>query len=257
MDRLPVNVDIAAIVIMESMGVVSFLVAFLFFRQLQRITDKQRAFLDALNRRVISERGDGKCYSSEWAMDNIVYKPRKLLNATPLLIATAMFLLAVFVYFAGSRVLSDVVGLGYACVIALVGISILLWTDAFQAYSYINEIHKVATEQLDKEDQSYIVIARETVVKAFLRFVSLGVAFALLGPFIPQIFSGVVYVFILYTTVFFEASEVSFKVSTILGALIVMILPALMLFLPEFLGRIMIRKGKSLTRRLFKRRGQQ
>ena len=257
MDRLPVDIDIVAIVIMESLGVVSFLVAFLFFRQLQRISDKQRAFLDALKRRIVSERGDGKCYSSEWVMDNIVYKPRKLFNATPLLVVAAMFLLAVFVYFAGPHVISNVVGLGYACVIALVGVSILLWTDAFQAYSYINAIHEVATEQLDKEDKSYIEIARETVVKAFLRFVSLGVAFALLGPFIPQIFNSVVYAFILYTTVYFEASEVSFKVSMIFGTLIVMVLPVLMLFLPEFLGRIILRKGESLTRRLFNRKGEQ
>jgi len=79
----------AAIAILESLGVVSFLMAFLFFRQLRRIKDKQRTILDAQKRQVISERADGKCYSYEWVMDNIVHKPRKLLNATPLLLATA------------------------------------------------------------------------------------------------------------------------------------------------------------------------
>ena len=206
---------------------------------------------------VISESGDGKCYSFEWVMDNIVYKPRKLLNATPLLFAAVAFLLVVFVYWIGPNIFANLLRLGYAVLIALMGIAILLWTDAFQAYSYTDAIHKVEMEQLDKEDQIYMELAREALEKAFLRFASLGVAFALFGPFIPQIFNGVVYVFALYLAVFFQASEVSFKVLTVLGVLIVLILPGLMLFLPEFLGRIMVHKGKSLIRRLFKRRVEQ
>ena len=240
--------------------------AFLFFRQLQRMSDKQRAFLDALNRRVISERGDGKCYSSEWAMDNIVYKRRKLLSATPLLIVTFYFLLASFYYFVGPiYIIANVVRLGYAIVIALIGIAILVGTDAFRAYSYINAIHAIPTEQLDKEDHRYIELAREAVEKASLRFGSLGVAFALLGPFIPQIFNGVVYVLVPYTTVFFETSKVLFEVSPIFGFivffvnwLIIGLLTVLMLFfLPEFLSRMIIQRGKSLIRKLFKRRIEQ
>jgi len=83
------------------------------------------------------------------------------------------------------------------------------------------------------------------------------VAFALLGPFIFQIFDGVVYVFVLYASFYFQASEVSFKFLAGVGAVVVMILPALMLFLPEFLGRIIVRKGKSLVRKVFKRGVQQ
>jgi len=250
---VPTINDIASIVVMESLGVLSFLVAFLFLRQRQRIRDKHRAFLDALNKRVITERGDGKCYSSEWVLDNVVYKPRKLLNATPLLIAALAFLLGIFYYSLLPHIVSSSVGLGYATVIAIMGVAILLWTDAFEAYNYTNAIRKVATEQLDKEDQSYIELAREALEKAFLRFVSLGVAFALLGPFIPQIFNGVVYVFVLYASFYFQASEASFKILAGVGAVTVMILPALMLFLPELLGRIIIRKGKLLVRKVFKR----
>jgi len=187
-------------------------------------------------------------------MDNIVYKPRKLLNATPLLLATVTFLLAVFFYGIGPHIFASLLRLGYAAVIALMGIAILLWTDAFQAYNYTDAIHKVGIEQLDKEDQSYMELAREALEKSFLRFVSVGVAFALFGPFVPQIFNGVVYVFASYTTVFFQASEASLNFSTIFGTLIVLILPVLMLFLPEFLGRIMVRKVKSLIRKLYKRR---
>lgn len=249
-----IDVNIAAIVIMESLGVFSFLMAFLFLRQRQRIRDKQRAFLDALERQLASERSDGKCYSFEWVMDNIVHKPRKLLNATPLLFATATFLLAVFFCGIGPHIFASLLRLGYAVVIALMGIAILLWTDAFQAYNYTDAIHKVGIEQLDKEDQSYMELAREALEKSFLRFVSVGVAFALFGPFVPQIFNGVVYFFASYTTVFFQASEASLNFSTIFGTLIVLILPVLMLFLPELLGRIMVRKVKSLIRKLYKLR---
>lgn len=254
---MPIDIDIAAIVIMESLGVFSFLMAFLFFRQRRRIRDKQRAFFDAMKRQVISERGDGKCFSFEWVMDNIVYKPRKLLNATPFVFATVSLLLAVFYYWIGPYIFASLLRLGYAVVIALMGTAILLWTDAFQAYNYTDAIHRVGMEQLDKEDHIYLELAREGLEKAFLRFVSMGVAFALFGPFIPQIFDGFVYVFTFYATVFFQASEASFKVLSVFGALIVMILPGLMLLLPEFLGRIMIRKGRSLIRKLFKRRVEQ
>jgi len=247
------DIDIASNVIMESLGVISFLMAFLFFRQLRRISDKQKAFLDALNKRVISERGDGKCYSSEWVMDNIVYKQRKLLKATPLLMTYIAILGAVLYYVIGPRIFAGAISLGYAFVIALIGVLILLETDAFQAYSYIGAIHKVSIEQLDKEDQGYIEVAKEALEKAFLRFASLGVAFALVGPFIPQIFKGVVYVLTSYATAFFQVSEASVKVSWGLGILIILILPGVMLFLPEFLGRIIIRKGKSRARRIFKR----
>jgi len=142
-------------------------------------------------------------------------------------------------------------------VIAIIGMAILLWTDVFEASSYTNAIRKVATEQLDKEDQSYIELAREALEKAFLRFTSMGVAFALLGPFIPQIFNGVVYVFALYANIFFQISEASIEVLAAFGVVIVMILPAIMLFLPELMGRILIRKAKSLALKMLKRRVKQ
>ncbi len=252
---MSVNVDYAAIVAMELFGFASFIMAFLFFTQLQRIRKKQREFMNALNRRMISERGDGKCHSSEWVMDNIVYRPKKMLNATPLFIFAVTVLLAFFYYVIGPNVVANVVSFGYTGVIVLFGVALLLWTDAFEAYSYTNAIRRVETDELDKEDQSYLELAREALEKAFLRFVSLGVAFSLLGPFIPQIFNGVVYVFMLYTTVFFKASEMSFKIWTVLGAAIVLILPVLLFFLPELLGRIIIRKGKLLVRKISKGKG--
>jgi hypothetical protein len=253
-DDLPLDVDFTAIIFMESLGLLSFLEAILFFRQFRRIRAKQRAFLNALNRRLISERGDGKCHSSEWVLDNIVFKPKKILVATPLLITFFTFMFAAFFYGVAPSIIANVVGFGYASVVALVGIAILLWTDAFEAYGYTNAISKVATENLDREDQSYIELAREALEKASLRFASLGVAFAVFGPFIPQIFSGVVSVLVVYSTFFFQASEESFKIFASLGALVVMILSGLVIFLPELLGKIIIRKGKSFARWIFKRK---
>jgi len=186
-------------------------------------------------------------------MDNIVHKPRKLFSATPLFAAAFFFLMVVFFFGIGPHIFANVVRLGYGVVIALIGIAFLLWTNAFEAYSYTNAIRKVATEQLDKEDQSYMELAREALEKGFLRFVSLGVAFALLGPFIPQIFSGVVYAIVSYSSIFFQITETTLRISQVLGIIVALVLPAFMLFLPDLLGRVMSRIGKSLARKLFKR----
>lgn len=251
--RLSIDIDTAAIIMMEFLGIVSFLVAFLFYRQRQRVRNKQKEYLDAISRQVISERGDGKCFSSEWALDKIVYKPKTILHATPLMMGAVVLLIAVVVMGAGTHVLLNFIKLGYVSIIALLGASVLLYTDAFQAYSFTNAIGKVATDQLDREDESYLKLAQEALEEATLRFVSLGVAFAVFGPVTPQIFSGLVYGIALYANIYFQATEVTFRYLIFLGAIIVMILPAIMLFLPELVGRILIRKGKSLVRALHKR----
>jgi len=251
---IAINIDAAAIIIMESFGVVSFLMAFLFYRQREKMKNKHVAFMSALCKRLISERGYGKCFSSEWVMDNIVYKRKKIWNATPIFVAVLTASLMVWNFVIAPRIIGNIISFGYAMIIALLGIAAILWTDAFEAFSYASAIHNVATRELDKEDQSYMELASESLEKAFLRFLSLGIAFAVLGPFIPQIFNRTVEAFLLYTTVYFQASEASFKISGLLGILVIFTLPVLMLFFPEFLGRILILKGKLMTLRFLKRR---
>jgi len=250
---LSIDIDIIAVIILESLGVISFLAAFLFYRQRQRINNKHKAFLNSLSRQLISERGDGKCFSSEWLLDNVISRRKRLLSATPILIGALTIFLAIFYYGIGPLIVAGLLSFGYASVIGLLGVSVLLSTDAFEAYSYTNAINKATVEQLDKEDQSYIELAKEAVEKAFLRFFSLGVAFALLGPFIPQIFNGVASGLALYTSVLFLASEATSKVSVVFATLIVFVLPALLLLLPEFFGRILFRKGKFIGRKVLRR----
>lgn len=250
---MPIDIDLSAIIIMEAMGIVAFLTACLFFRKHRRISEKHRMFLDALNRRLTSERGDGKCFSSDWVMDNIVYKPKKALNYTPLLAAGFGLLVAVLGMGVGPQILTNFISFGYASFVALLGIAILLWTDAFEAYGYTNAIQNVSVEQLDKEDQSYLELAEEALEKATLRFAFLGVAFAMFGPFIPQIFNAFVYAFAFYVNIYFQASEASSKVFSFFGAVVIMILPALLFLLPELLGRIIVHRGRLLARRVLDR----
>lgn len=191
-NQLPVDVDLSAIVVMEVLGTVAFFEAFLFFRQFRRMKNKEKELLYAFRKGFGSHRADGKCFSSEWVIGNIVYKPKKLVSATPLLAAVCALVLAVTYYVVIPTIAAYAIGFGYAFLIALVGVAVLLWTDAFEAYGYSDAIHDVAAEQLDREDQSYIELAMKSLKKASQRFFSLAVAFALLGPFVPLIFNGVV-----------------------------------------------------------------
>jgi hypothetical protein len=189
--QLPVNVDLSAIVVMEVLGAAAFFEASLFLRQFRRIKNKEREFSYALRIGAVSHRTDGKCFSSEWTIGNIVYKPKKLLSATPLVAAVFAVVAAVTYYVVIPTVAAYIIGFGYAILIALVGVAALLWTDAFEAYGYSDAIHDVAASQLANEDQSYMELAKTALKKASQRFFSLAVAFALLGPFIPLIFNGV------------------------------------------------------------------
>lgn len=198
--------------------------------------------MNALNRGAISERADGKCYSYEWVMDNIARKPRKLLEATPFLMVSITFLLAVFYHLIGPQILASIISLGYVLVVALIGFAILLKTDTFEAYGYSEAVHKVETQQLDKEDQSYIELAKEALEKGTMRFLVLGVAFALVGPVLP----------LLVNITFFQATEATIRVFQVFGIVALFALPIIMLFLPELLSRIIIHNGKLLARKLFK-----
>ena len=244
---MQIDIDVAAIIVMESYGILSFLTAFVFFRQLRKIMSLYQAFLEALNNKRLSEGGDGKCYSYKWIMDNIAYKRRKLLNATPFLMAVIILLIALSIMFIAVQLVASLVSLGYAIIVAFLGFAVLIETDVFQAYSYAQALYKIDIGEMDREDKSFIEIARETLEKATLRFAALGAAFALVGPFIQQIFNGVVSVLVLYSNVYFQASEISVRVFQGAGFIIIMILSGITLFIPEVLGRFVFRKGKALA----------
>lgn len=250
---MPVDIDMAAIFVMESFGLVSFLATLLFFKQRQRMSDKQRALSDAYKNGVIGEKGDGKCYSSEWILANIVYKRRKMLDASPLL-AVAVGTMTVLLYFEiGPRAFSALLSLGYVTIVALVGFAILTETDAFEAYSYSKAVYKVSIKQFDKADQSYMDIALDALRMATMRFLMIGIFFAVLGPFIPQIFSSVLNTLLFYTSILFNATGALSEVSQGLALLIAFILPGLMLFVPLVLGKTIFLKAKMLAQKMLKR----
>jgi len=242
--------DILAIALMESLGVLSFLLAVMFLRQSREIGGKQEALKKAT---TTDDRGDGSCYSFKWVMTHIANPSRKLLNASPFLFVFISLIVGVWVYIIGPRVFSALVSLGYLSIVALIGIAILFKTDAFEAYSYGKAIHKIAVAQLNREDQSYLEIAKEALEKATARCVVIGIIFAVVGPLIPEIFNGVTYALLSYTSIVFQATEPSMKISQILTYAIAIILSGTLLFLPELLGRTVFRKVKLLIHKIWER----
>jgi len=242
---MSVDVDVTAVAVMEALGLVSFFIGSLFLRQFKRIREKQRAFEDALKKMDIGDSGDGTCYSYKWVRDNIIHRPRKLLKSTPFLMVTVTILLAVFYYCIGPQIFAQIISLGYVSLIAFVGAATLLYTDAFEAYWYTRAIRKVATEQLNRQDQSYMELAKEGLEKAIIRFFALGVAFAAVGPLIPQIVEGLSYVLVLYTGIVFHVSKISSEASKVLALIIVLVFVLGLFYLPLLVRQIISRRLRS------------
>lgn len=77
---------------------------------------------------------------------------------------------------------------------------------------------------------------------AFVRFLIVGSILAIVGPFITQVFDGLIYTLGAYSLVLFSTTEVAFAVSPVLALLIALILPGVLLYLPELIGKILIHK---------------
>ena len=251
---MSVDIDFVVVILMESFAALAFVEALLFFWQHRRISSRQRLFQEALEHNELSNREDGKCHSFEWVMDNVSYKPRKLLDATPFLAWLITVVLAILYHLILPRILYYIISFGYVIVVGLLGIGILLWTDAFQAISYTNWLHKIRITQLDKEDETYIKLAQESLQKTFTGFIFLGAAFALLGPFTTQIFDDLVNVLTSYASFLLQIAGQSTKISPILGLIIALGLPAAFVVLPMILGVILISRLKWLFNKLFKSR---
>ena len=258
--RLPVEIDVIAIVLMESFGVAFLLSAFMFIKLSRRIGGKIEALQKALKKApVMGERLEGSCYSYKWVMGHSL-KSRNPVGLLVRSIGPGGFLMM------GIIALSVIIGVtlliifhsaGYTTFIALIGAAILFETDAFEAYSYVRSVQKVALDQLVKEDQSYMEIAKEAFEMAALRFLIVGATFAAAGPFVPQIFHGLVYVLAIYMNILFQATETAMNASLVLAIIIALLLPGTLLYLPELVGKTLFRKTKELTRRMPKREREQ
>lgn len=140
---------------------------------------------------------------------------------------------------------------GYLALVALIGVAILLETDAFEAYSYSKAIQKVTLDRLNKEDQSYMELAKEALENAIIRFLIIGVIFAIAGSFIPQIFDGLIHALVTYTRIIFQATEASREISQGLALFVALILTGILLYLPELMGRVIFRRMKRLAQRIW------
>lgn len=257
--RLPTEIDVIAIILMESFAVVFFLSAFIIINLSRRIGGKIEALQEALEKApVTGERLEESCYSYKWVMGHSL-KSRNLVGLLVRSIGPGGFLMGCIMalsLFLGVVLLIIFHSAGYTMFIALTGAAIIFETDAFEAYSYAKSVQKVALEQLVKEDQSYMEIAKEVFERAALRFLVVGTTFAVAGPFVPQIFQGLIYAFSIYTNILFQATETALNVSFVLAIIIAFILPAILLYLPELVGKTIFRKTKELTLRMRKREGE-
>lgn len=243
-----IDIDTLSIVLLESFGIFSFLLAFVFFKKSRKIRDKQELLKKTLEKATVDDVWSS-CYSYKWVMSHTL-KPRKLLEATPFL-AIGVFFLTALLFFIFIPLLS----IGYLALVALIGIAILFETDAFEAYSYSRSLQKAPLDHLKGEDQSYMELAKEALENAIIRFLIIGIIFAIAGPFIPQIFDGLIYAFVAYTRIMFQTTEASKWISA-LALVVALILTGVLLFLPEFAGRIIFRRVKLLAQRIQKRWGK-
>ena len=178
-------------------------------------------------------------------------KPRRILETTPSLAFIAFVITWFWLFWLGPWILFSVTP--YLVFPALIGIIILLKTDAFEAYSYGRAIQRAQLDHLNREDQSYMKLAREGLEKAVVRFLIVGIIFTLAGPFIPQILDGLIYVFGTYTVIIFQISEASFEISIFLAFVITVVLITILLCLPQLMSRIIFPRMKLLAQRIWKR----
>lgn len=245
------DIDILSIVLLESFGIVSFLLAVVFFKQSRKISEKQ----ESLKKATTDEIRNWPCYSYKWVMRDSM-KQKKLLALTPALVVFIYLIMALWIFY-GPRLFAVLISsLGYVLIIALIGAAtILLQTNAFEAYRYSRAIQKVAPDHLSLQDEGYMELAKEALENAIARFVIIGIIFVIIGPFIRQILDGSIYALVTYTRVIFQATESSPQsvLAVIFLFLFGAMLTVILLYLPELTGRTIFKRVKLLAQRIRKR----
>lgn len=176
---------------MECFALAYFLMAFL--------SKRYARSLSSLKRNLKNE-GYGT-----WSF-NFLFPARHLISPSALLMTTIM--LAIFVV--GIIVSVVFIFSGYVFFLCLIGLEILLDTDAFEAYRYCRAIQKVQrlqSSQLNQGDRKYLDIVKETLEMSGIRFIIAGVIFVVSGPFVPQILNNAIYSLVLYISPGFQAVE--------------------------------------------------
>lgn len=244
---MQMEINKIAIALMESLAAIIFLLTILFTKQSRKISNR----LKELKEPGLRSSGEGECWSYKWVMKNITMSRRSMLHpdllGATLLIVGTMVLTGIFAFTA----IIILGSLGYTPLLILVGLAMISDPEAYQAYNYVNAVVKVSIDQLNKEDEDYMRIAKEALERKALRFLTIAIIFAALGPFIPLIFNWLTYTLAVYSEIFFKATEVSSKISLILALAIILVVPAMLLFFPELIGRRLL----SMLRKVFRRIG--
>jgi hypothetical protein len=231
--KVAIDIQILAIAVTESLGLVFFLLDLTFLRMSRRIGSKTKALENQKN--PLSEEAERKCFSFKWAIKQS-NRSRKILAANPILVAIP-FICGITIVFVLLTLLQSI---GYVMLLSFVGMAIFLDSEAFESFSYGKAITKVSLTQLNRGDQSYMKIAKEALELATVRFFIVGLVLTVAGPVISQIFDGLVYSIAMYSIVLFSTTEVAFTVSPVLASLLAMILPGVLLYLPELIGKTLL-----------------
>lgn len=254
---LPIDINIVAIALMEFFGVAFFLSAFASVKQARKISGKSEALQEALRNRATLNEGNWRpCYSYRWVISNSM-KSRSPVARLIGAIGVGGFLIMCIGFLSvamGLALLIIFQNAGYTLLIGLIGAAIILETDALEAYGYSKAVQKVTLGQLVEEDQSYMEIAKQAFEMATTRFLIVGATFVVVGPFIPQIFDSFCYALALYMRyTLFQAVE---SVNA-LAVFIAIILPGILLYLPELVAKNLFRKIRKFIRGVLERGGKQ
>jgi len=231
---LTFDIQILAIALTEALGLVFFLLALMFLQMSRRISSKRKAIETQKN--IVTKED---CYSFKWVLNHSM-KAKKVLAANPIYFVIPFVVAIVATYV----LLALFQNIGYVMSLSFVAVTIFLSSDAFEAFGYGRTITKAPIDQLSEEDKGYMEIAKEALELATVRFLMVGIILIAIGPFIRQLFDGLIYSIAVYSIVLFSATEVVFSVSPAIALFLAMVLPGILLYLPELIGRSIVHKLK-------------